>query len=426
MSNAMTTKDGLEGSEMVTMSGSDQALAAALVAGVQARHIVAFKRPRSIDAVRQLLLKECTRPGFAAKARYKKPTGRDAVYGPSIRFAEAALRLMGNNVVETLVVRDDDKVRVLRVSVCDLETNATFFKDVSVEKTVEKSKIPEGMTPLGQRRNSRGEWAYLLPATEGDLLNKEAALVSKAIRTCALRLIPFDLVDEAMATVIATQRKEDARDPDAARKRIVDEFGAIGVLAAGLVEWLGHDLDALTADELLDLRAIYLTLRDGEATWTQVLEARRAERAGEGGAVVGEAAPGTNPATPEAKKTAGVRERIEAKRSKLRGGGKAPPAAPGAPPSDPATPPAHAAVQADAALAEIARMTDQRREVIAEVLRLRQEGRDDVWIARYGRDVTGGLAEVLVGEISARLVRAGLLAPTQAPGDADPDQDGRP
>ncbi|HYG12344.1 MAG TPA: hypothetical protein VD835_20545, partial [Pyrinomonadaceae bacterium] len=96
---------------------STTALAAQAKAQIEARYIVAMQRPRDMDTVRTKLLKECSRPGFAKVARYSKPVGGSKIEGPSIRFAEAALRCMGNVVPESFVVWDDEEKRVVRVSV---------------------------------------------------------------------------------------------------------------------------------------------------------------------------------------------------------------------------------------------------------------------------------------------------------------------
>src|SRR5258708_6569465 len=70
-------------------------LAAQAKAQIEARYVMAERHPRDLDVVRQRMLKECRRPVFAGVARYRKPIGK-GVEGPSIRFAEAAIRLMGN------------------------------------------------------------------------------------------------------------------------------------------------------------------------------------------------------------------------------------------------------------------------------------------------------------------------------------------
>ena len=114
---------------------------------VEARYIMAIRRPRDMDVVREKMLKECRRPSFAAVARYQKPIGRDKSKwpsGPSIRFAEAAVRNMTNITVETMTVYDDREKRIVRVTVTDLEANVPYAQDVTITKTIERRQRKEG------------------------------------------------------------------------------------------------------------------------------------------------------------------------------------------------------------------------------------------------------------------------------------------
>lgn len=243
-------------------------VAAQVVANVQARYALAKKMPRDYDDVRVKLLKECKRPRFAEVAIYNKPIGK-GVEGPSIRFAEAALRCMGNVMPEVMTVYDDDNKRIVRVSVTDLEANITYTKDVSITKTVERQN-PKGYEVLGSRLNSKGMTVYIVRATDDDIMNKENALVSKALRTVGLRLVPGDILDEALEQVRATLHDSAAQDPDAALKRVADGFAAIGVSPSHLAGYLRHSLAQTTPAELAKLRGIYTTIRDGETTWSEV------------------------------------------------------------------------------------------------------------------------------------------------------------
>lgn len=271
----MTAREDLGGRE-IALAGETQsaALAAAETAAVQARYLVAMKRPRDMDDVRQKLLKECSRPAFASVAIYHKPVGK-GITGPSIRLAEAALRALGNAQPKVTTTFDDTTRRILRVEVTDLENNLTFSKDVTIDKTVERSSVKPGQTVLSQRINSIGRATYTVQATDDDLLNKENALVSKALRTLALRILPGDLLDEAMAKVRETLEAGARKDPDGARKAIADAFAEVGVTVAALRELLGHDLGTCSPAEVADLRSIYSAIRDGEATWADTLESRR-------------------------------------------------------------------------------------------------------------------------------------------------------
>jgi hypothetical protein len=253
------------------------AVAAQAKALVEARYVVALHRPRDMDTVRAKILKECLRPSFAAVARYVKPIGQDKSKwptGPSVRFAEAAIRAMGNVTVDAVTTHDDSERRIIHVSVTDLEANVPYSLDVPVIKTIERRRTKDGDQILGQRTNSHGDQIYIIAATDDDILNKQAALISKAIRTLALRLVPGDIIDEAMDQIVVTQRTEDAADPDAAKRKLFDAFGSLGVSTEQLKLYLGSDGATLTPKGLTDLRALYAAIRDGEASWREVMDGR--------------------------------------------------------------------------------------------------------------------------------------------------------
>jgi hypothetical protein len=69
-------------------------------------------------------------------------------------------------------------------------------------------------------------------------------------------------------------QNRDAQDPAAARKKICDGFYAMGVSPENLVEYLGHAIDQASPAQLQDLRQVYAAIRDGEATWAQIIEAK--------------------------------------------------------------------------------------------------------------------------------------------------------
>lgn len=259
---------------VAAMSASENAafaMAAQQKAMVEARYKMALARPRDLDKVRQNMLKDAKRPSFAAVAIYHKPIGK-GVEGPSIRFVEAAIRNMTNILTETATVSEDDERRVIRVAVSDLETNTYFSQDVTVTKTVERAKLPQGEKPIRVRTNSYGKPVYILHGTDDDILNKQNALISKAVRTLGLRLIPGDLVDEAIIYVRQTMATQDAQNPDAAKNRIIDAFAMLGVGVENLKEYLGHELSTLAPNELQTLRTIYSAIKDGETSWKAVMD----------------------------------------------------------------------------------------------------------------------------------------------------------
>jgi hypothetical protein len=300
------------------------AVAAQAQAEVQARYIVAMQHPRDDDNVRVRLLKECSRPSFAQRAffsvqRGNKPgrlTGTpNRIEGLSVRFAEAAIRHMGNAMASTRSVYDDAEKRIVNVTVVDLETNAVHAKDIVVSKTVERRKLGQGQLALKTRTNSYGDTVYIVESTDDELLQKENALVSKTLRTEALRLLPADTIEECEQRIVATVKNEDAKDPDAARKALADGFAALNIMPSDIKSYLGHDLAQCSPAQLTDLRGLYAAIREGETTWQDILSAK----ADASGAAATDPAGAQVAAEPEKAKARGSRLATQAREKAAAG-----------------------------------------------------------------------------------------------------------
>lgn len=241
-------------------------------ATIEAKFAIAVHRPRNEMTARNKILQACDRPAFAESAIYRKPCGKDKdgkmqyAVGPSIRFAETALQAYGNVDINTTVVWEDELRRTIRVTVTDLENNITFSGGITFSKTVERRFLKDGQDPISERLNSRGDKVYLLPATDDELAIKQAAATSKAVRTLGLRLIPADIIEDASERISQT-REKGGKDPKEIIKKICDGFAGIGVSPDELVKYIGHPLESVSPAELKELREIYTTIKDGEASW---------------------------------------------------------------------------------------------------------------------------------------------------------------
>lgn len=248
-----------------------QAVAAREQAAIQARYIMAIQRPRKVETFRVKLLEECKRTGFAEVARYSKPMGGTNIEGPSIRFVEAALRYFQNIDVNVSTVYDSPEMRICRVVVTDMEGNLGYATEIQVQKTVER-KNGKGREVIGERTNTYGDKVYIVVATDDEILVKQAALVSKAIRTQGLRLLPGDVVEEAQQLVIATMSKGVVDDPKAAIRKLIDAFAEYRITPDDLVSYIGKPLDRMQPKDITKLRTIFSAIRDGETNWDEVME----------------------------------------------------------------------------------------------------------------------------------------------------------
>jgi hypothetical protein len=267
-----------DGVAMLGENAATQAMVAKETASIQARWIMAMKNPRSQDNVRQLMIKECKRPGFADVAIYRMPRGNTTIKGLSIRFAEVAMRCMGNMNCEAQTLFDSPEERVIKVTATDYETNATWTRDITVKKTVERRKLSAGQRALRQRTNSFGDLLYIVEADDGDFRTKEAAEISKASRTAILRLIPGHVQDECFDIMEEIVTKKIASDPDGFKNQVLDAFAAMNVMPLELEKYLGHGLDTASPAEIADLQMVWKAINGGHGVWVDILDSKLTER----------------------------------------------------------------------------------------------------------------------------------------------------
>lgn len=261
------------------------AVAAAAKAEVESAYVMALKRPRNEEDARAAIVKVCKNPTFAAKSRYRKPVGKtfneqtrqwvqNYATGPSIRFAEEALRHWGNVLVQQTAIYDDDMKRIVKVAVKDLQSNLSYSQELALEKQVER-RDKTGRTVIAERKNTDGKSVFIVKATEDELSTKQAAMASKSIRNNGLRLIPDYIIEEAMSQIQDTLASKVKSDPDAERRKLVDHFMSIGVKPSDLEVYLGHPLAQASTEELVELQEICTSIKDGHATWAEFIQAAK-------------------------------------------------------------------------------------------------------------------------------------------------------
>ncbi|MBD5417329.1 MAG: hypothetical protein HDR50_06660 [Desulfovibrio sp.] len=237
---------------------------------VQAAYTVALHRPRNYMQARQRILDACKRPSFATTVEYSKPVGGGSVNGPSIRFAELAIQQWGNIRVDTTTTFENDEIRKIRVQVLDLETNACFGRVITINKTVERSN-DRGREILRERINTSGRTVYIVRATEDELATKEAAAISKVVRNEGLRLIPQDIIDEALETA-RKARQGNVSDPQERIRKVCDAFAQIRITPEDLSQYLGCPIDKASPGQIDNLQTVYTAIKSGEAKWSDYVQ----------------------------------------------------------------------------------------------------------------------------------------------------------
>ena len=274
MSGELKTKadEGIKQMNLAVSSGEQQAIAIAesKKAEIQAAYIMAMKNPRSEASFRQKFLESCKNKYFAEKAIWSKPVGGKTLEGFSIRFAEEALRLWGNIIIDKSVIYEDDEKKIIHLSGLDLETNTKYSEDATISKTIER-KNAKGYVVVSERTNSYGEVVFVVIANDADMDVKEGSAASKKVRNLILRLLPPHIKEEAHDVILATMAGQ-IKDPKETIKRMSDNFALLRVSVAMIEKFLGHKVDECTSAELVELNQMYQTIKDGEAKWSEYVD----------------------------------------------------------------------------------------------------------------------------------------------------------
>lgn len=226
------------------MTASNEARA---VAEVQAAYVIAKKFPRNEHESYMRIMEACKRPTLAEQAMYAYPRGSQLVKGPSIRLAEAMAQAWGNIDCGVREISQADGVSVAEAYAIDLETNSRITKVFHVPH---KRDTKKGVTRLTDSRD-----IYELVANQG----------SRRLRACILGIIPGDIIEAAVNRCSQTLESSDIPITEQVRKMIA-AFDELGVKVEHLEKRLGHNLDATIPTEIVTLKGIYKSIKDGMAS----------------------------------------------------------------------------------------------------------------------------------------------------------------
>lgn len=211
---------------------------------VQAAFVIAKKFPRNQNEAYANIMQACSRGSLAEQAMYAYPRGGSMVTGPSIRLAEVLSQNWGNLDCGIREISQADGVSVAEAYAIDLQTNTRITKVFHVPHVRETKR---GKVKLTDPRD-----IYEMVANQG----------SRRLRACILGIIPRDVIEDAVERCKKTLESSDAPISEQIKKLVL-AFDEIGVKVEHLEKRLGHNLDATIAQEIVSLRAIYKSIKDG-------------------------------------------------------------------------------------------------------------------------------------------------------------------
>ena len=216
------------------------------VAEIQAMVAVAKRFPRDPKACTDRILQACTRPALAEAALYAYPRGKSTISGPSIRLLECISQNWGNFRQGFNVLSSTKGESLVQAFAWDLEGNVWETKQFVVPH---------------ERHTQLGVYKLTDPRDIYEVIANQA---QRRKRGCIEALIPGDVLDAAIRQCEVTQNSKEGNPAEQIGK-LIKAFAEYGVTQQMIEARLRHNLDATSNPELVDLRRIYRTIRDGIA-----------------------------------------------------------------------------------------------------------------------------------------------------------------
>lgn len=229
-----------------TQTGSTNVEISRAVQEVQAAVLVAQKMPRDEIRARKKIIDAAKHQTLAENASYCYTRGGQTVTGPSIRAAETLAKYWGNISYGTKELSQDLKNHTseMLAYAWDLETNTRVEKVFQVAHIRERNK--GNITLTGSRD------IYELTANQG----------ARRLRACILEVLPSDIVEDFIKECDKTLEGSNDKPFKERLQAMIEAFETIGVTQDLIEKRLGCKADAIIPKQLVELRKIYVSIKD--------------------------------------------------------------------------------------------------------------------------------------------------------------------
>lgn len=221
---------------------TDQARA---IAEIQAAMTLARMNPREMNRVMDKIKRACARPTLAEQAQYAFKRGTEIVSGPSIRLAEVLANSWGNMQYGLREVARNNGSSEVEAYCWDLENNVKAIRSFQARHIRNTKKGTYNLTD------------------ERDIYELVANLGQRRVRACILEVIDADVVEEAERLCDVTLKANLPGNLAETIKKMVATFNEIGVTAEQIETFLGHNLSAIQNGEIIRLKKVFRSLKDG-------------------------------------------------------------------------------------------------------------------------------------------------------------------
>lgn len=214
------------------------------VAEVQARMMIARANPRKAIEAMDAILSDCERPTVAEHAVYQYARGGTDIQGPSIKLAETIARRWGN----------------LASGIKEMGRAGGFSECIAYAWDLETGYYDERQFQVRHWRDTKGG-GYPLK-DERDIYELIANMGQRRKRAVLLSVLPPDVVGAAVTQCEKTMRARADTSPEGMAK-MVDAFSEYGVTRAQIEARIQRRLDAISPAQVVSLKKVYASLRDG-------------------------------------------------------------------------------------------------------------------------------------------------------------------
>lgn len=221
----------------------------AALAEIKGKMYLARQFPRDTELAMQRTLQECQQKSLAETAQYEYKRGDSVVRGPSIRLVEVLARNWGNIAYGVREVESTSEGTLVEAYAWDLETNVADNKVFTVKN---------------ERSTKSGSYAL---KDSRDIYENMANNAARRKRACMLSVLPGWYVDAALEECDKTLKKAltggGKVSLDEIRVQLTQAFATMEVTPEMIHEKIGRDVDHLTENDIVQLRRLYTTIKDG-------------------------------------------------------------------------------------------------------------------------------------------------------------------
>lgn len=226
------------------------------LAEVQGAIVLAKKFPRNQIEALDRIKTACQRHGLAEQALYSYSRGGTEITGPSIRLAEAIAQNWGNIQFGIRELEQRNGESTVQAFAWDMETNTRQTKEFQIKH---------------ERYTKKGKYALEDPRDIYEMVANQGA---RRLRACILGIIPGDIIESAQNECEQTLKAKADTSSDALKK-LVEAFASYKVTKEQIEKRIQRRLDTITPAQLIQLRKIYNSLKDGmssAADWFETVQ----------------------------------------------------------------------------------------------------------------------------------------------------------